>query len=226
MTKPNFSFEKELWKKNIEFVIGIDEVGRGAFAGPLVAAGVVFPRIKRVNKKLKFLKEVNDSKLLKASIRKKLSFQIKKYASYWSIVEIDIQTINKLGVGKANQMAFRKVSSELLKQIENDKYFLLSDGYPIKSIRKIGLKKQLGIIDGDKKSLTIAAASIIAKVHRDSLMKKLAKKYPNYKFSKNKGYGTKFHQEALKLYGLSNIHRTSFNFSAFLNNESKSLQNA
>lgn len=225
MTRPDFSFEKKLWAKNIEFVLGIDEVGRGAFAGPLVAAGVIFPKTNRITKRMSFLKKVNDSKLLKAQVRRKLAVQIKKYALYWAIAEVDIRTINSLGVGKANQTAFRRVAKELLKKV-NGSYFLLSDGYPVKSIRRIGLKKQLGIIDGDKKSLTIAAASIIAKVHRDSLMRKLSKNYPHYRFSRNKGYGTKFHQEALRTYGLTEIHRTSFNLKVFLSYDNKSLQNA
>lgn len=225
MTRPDFSYEKKLWNKNVEFVLGIDEVGRGAFAGPLVAAGVIFPKTNRITKKLSFLKKVNDSKLLRAQVRRGLAVQIKKHALYWTISEVDIQTINRLGVGKANQIAFRRVVKDLLEKA-GESCFLLSDGYPVKSIRKIGLKKQLGIIDGDKKSLTVAAASIIAKVHRDSIMRKLSKNFPHYRFSRNKGYGTKFHQEALRIYGLTEIHRTSFKLSAFFKNGRKSIQNA
>ncbi|HZQ30094.1 MAG TPA: ribonuclease HII [Patescibacteria group bacterium] len=217
MTRPDFSFEKKLWGKNIKFVLGVDEVGRGAFAGPLVAAGVIFPKTNKITKRLSFLKDVNDSKLIKAPLRKKLALQIKKHALFWSIQEIDIQTINHLGIGRANKMAFRLVTKDLLGKLDkSSNYFLLSDGYPVKFIKKIGLKRQLGIIDGDKKSLTIAAASIIAKVHRDSIMRKLAKNYPHYKFSRNKGYGTKSHQEALRIHGLTEIHRTSFELTKFL----------
>lgn len=217
MRKPNFYEERKLWSKGIEFVIGVDEVGRGAFAGPIVAAGVVFPQIKRISKKLAFLKEINDSKLLKAGIRRRLAKRIKNYSALWTIEKVDIQTINKIGIGRANKMVFRKVVKNLLSQMGgSEKYFLLSDGYPVKNIKRIGLSKQLGIIDGDKKSITIAAASIIAKVHRDSLMRAFSKEYRHYNFSKNKGYGTKYHQKALKIYGLSRIHRTSFDLGKFM----------
>lgn len=93
---------------------------------------------------------------------------------------------------------------------------MLIDGFNIKYLKGIGLKNQKGIIKGDRKSISIAAASIIAKVHRDKLMRKLNRKYPQYGFHRNKGYGTKFHQTAIKNHGLSEIHRTSFNLSKFL----------
>lgn len=218
MSKPNLSFERKLWNKNIKYVIGIDEVGRGAFAGPIIAAGVIFPQTKRITKKFSFLKDVNDSKLLKANVRRRLAKKIKTFSMHWAIEEVNIQTINKIGIGRANKMVFRKVVKNLLSQIgDSEKYFLFCDGYPVKNIKKIGLSKQLGIIDGDNKSITIAAASIIAKVHRDSLMRKLGRSYPFYKFAKNKGYGTKAHQNALKMHGLSKIHRKSFNLQVFLN---------
>ncbi len=221
LKKPSLKYEKELWNKNIKYVIGVDEVGRGAFAGPIVAAGVIFPQVKRASKKFSFLKEINDSKLLKASIRRRLAKRIKNHSVFWAIEEVGIQTINKIGIGRSNKMVIRKVIKNLLSKIgESEKYFLLCDGYPVKNIKKIGLEMQLGIIDGDKKSITIAAASIIAKVHRDALMRKLGKSYPHYKFPRNKGYGTKAHQEALKLYGLSDIHRTSFNLQKFLHGSS------
>lgn len=217
MKKPNFKYEKELWKKDIKYVIGVDELGRGAFAGPIVAAGVVFPQIKRTTEKLSFLKEINDSKLLKPGIRRRLAKRIKNHSVFWTIEEVNIQTINKIGIERANKMAFRKVVRNLLSQIGvSEEFFLLSDGYPVKNIKKIGLSKQLGIIGGDKKSITIAAASIIAKVYRDNLMQELGIIYPSYNFSKNKGYGTKSHQEALRNFGLSKAHRKSFNLNKFL----------
>lgn len=216
MSRPNLSIERKLWKKGIKYIIGVDEVGRGAFAGPIVASAVVFPQIMRASKKLKFLKEINDSKLLKSEKRRKLAKLIKKHALVWTVDEIGIDVINKLGIGRANYMVFRKVVNNVLSQIDESSCFLLCDGFRTRYVRKIGLKKQMAIVDGDQKSITIAAASIIAKVHRDSLMRKLSKIHPYYKLSRNKGYGTPAHQKALKMFGLSKIHRTSFDLSRFL----------
>lgn len=212
MTKPNFSLERKLWKQDVKYVIGIDEVGRGAFAGPIVAGAIVFSVIKKITKKLKFLRKINDSKLLKAKDRRKLAKSIKKHALFWSVDEVGINDINKYGIGKANRMVIKSVAKKILLQIKNQSFFLLCDGLPIP-----GLKKHMAIVDGDSRSLSIASASIIAKVHRDNLMRDLSKTYKNYKLSRNKGYGTLAHQKALKLYGLTNIHRTSFNLKKFLN---------
>lgn len=221
--KPNFKEERKLWRSGIKYVIGIDEVGRGAFAGPIVAGAVVFPRISKVTKKLSGLKKINDSKLLKANIRRKLASKIKKYSLFYALAEVKISVINKSGIGEANKMVFRKVVNKIIEQIKEDlgrkigknEYFLLADGLPTKYIHG-GLKSQIAIIKGDRKSITIAAASIIAKVHRDSLMRDLSRKFHHYKFSRNKGYGTKAHQKALQKYGLTDVHRTSFDLSKFL----------
>ncbi len=209
--KPNFSFERKLWNRGIEYVIGIDEVGRGAFAGPLVAAGVVFPKIKKIGKKTRFLKSINDSKKLKAKDRRKLSKKILKYALFSTIEEIDIETINRIGIGKSNHLVIRNVAKKISHELNNTNYFTICDGLPVPN-----LKSHQSIIEGDCKSITIAAASIIAKVYRDKLMRDLSKKYRNYKFSRNKGYGTKAHQDALRKFGLTKMHRTSFELSKFL----------
>ena len=210
MNKPTFNEELMLWNSGFRTVIGVDEVGRGAFAGPIVAAGVIF----KPNFKNKFLHEVNDSKLLTPKKREKLS-KIIKENSIWEIQAIDVDYINKNGIGKANSAVFRKVLKGLILKIEqNPNYFILIDGFHKKYLPG-GIKKQKAIIKGDQKSLSIASASIIAKVYRDNLMKKMDANYPNYLFSVNKGYGTKKHQEALSKFGLSKIHRTSFNLYKF-----------
>lgn len=226
MILPNFKEERKLWKKGYKFVIGVDEVGRGAFAGPVSAAAVVF---KCETDELKTL-GINDSKLLKKRERKKLSELIKDKCVSYAVSTTSVSTINKVGIGKATQIAFRKAIGDVLMQLSKDtkysipntgysilhtEYFLLADGFHIKYIRKIGLKNQKAIIKGDRQSISIAAASIIAKVHRDSLMKRLSKKYPEYGFGKHKGYGTKEHRAAIKKYNLSKIHRTSFNLKKF-----------
>lgn len=205
-TKPSFKEELKLWNSNIEYVIGIDEVGRGAFAGPIVAAGVVFhPGIK-----LELLAGVNDSKLVKPKLREELSEIIKENALFWTIQSIEIDYINKFGIGKANSAVFRKVIKNLLVQFDSSKnYHILIDGFHKKYLPG-GLKHQKGIVKGDQKSYSIAAASILAKVFRDDLMRKASSKYPHYLFAKNKGYGTLEHREAIKLNGLCDLHRTSF----------------
>lgn len=216
MKKPNFRFERALWKNNIEFIIGIDEVGRGAFAGPIVAGAVVFSEVKKISKRNKFLKEINDSKVLKSNIRRKLAKDIKKHSLFYAIEEVGINSINRYGIGYANKMVFRKVIKSIMKNINSSSFHLLSDGYRTKYIRKFNAKNHTAIIGGDKKSITIAAASIIAKVHRDEIMRNYSRRFCQYKFSRNKGYGTKSHQFALKKYGLSEIHRTSFQLTKFL----------
>lgn len=210
-TKPSFDEEKTLWKTGINLVIGMDEVGRGAFAGPIVAAAVVFkPYLEPT-----LLPQVNDSKLIKPQIRNKCAELIKETALYWTVEEIGIDFINKYGIGKANTAVFRKVLRSLIKKMGGeDKYFILIDGFHRKYLPG-GIKKQKGIVNGDRKSYSIAAASILAKVHRDNLMKTASGGFPEYMFEQNKGYGTKDHRQALKDHGLSGFHRTSFNLFKF-----------
>lgn len=203
--KPSFREEHKLWSSNIDYVIGIDEVGRGAFAGPIVGAGVIF----RPNTNPSVLKGVNDSKLLTSKEREECLEIIKKEALFWTVESIEIDYINKFGIGKANTAVFRKVLSKLISQLSVPNYFVLIDGFHRRYLPG-GIKKQKGIVGGDQKSLSIAGASIIAKVYRDNLMKEAASLYPEYRFELNKGYGTKVHVEALKSYGLSRLHRSAF----------------
>ena len=219
MKKPSFKEERRIWKKGCEFVIGVDEVGKGSFAGPVVAGAIVFKK----NSKFKdgVLLEVTDSKLLSPRRREVLSKEIKKEASLYAVSVVGVSKINKVGIGNATKIAIRKVIKTILWRIMEESLgkssiFVLADGFHIKYIRGIGLINQKAIIKGDRKSISIAAASIIAKVYRDKLMRKLNRKYPQYGFYRNKGYGTKFHQLALKKYGLTQIHRTSFNIEKFL----------
>lgn len=203
MVIPTLNIEKKLWNKGYSMVCGIDEVGRGCFAGPVCVGAVIFP------KNCLLIEGVADSKLLKPKQRERLELRIKAHAVSWSVSEISVSVINKVGIGKATQMAFRKAVRSLDKRTD----FVLIDAFYIKHFNR---KNQKAIKDGDKICASISAASIIAKVHRDRLMKKLSKKYPKYGFAKHKGYGTKKHQQAIKKYGLSKIHRTSFNLEKFL----------
>lgn len=203
MITPTLNIEKKLWKTGYAMVCGLDEVGRGSFAGPVCVGAVVFP------KNCEILDGVMDSKLLKPRQREKLDDEIKKCAIAWSVAEINVATINKVGIGKATQMAFRKA----VKSLEKSPDFVLIDAFYIKHLNR---KRQQAVKNGDKICASIAAASIIAKVHRDKMMRKLHFKYPKYGFGKHKGYGTKRHQEALRKYGLSRIHRQSFDLEKFL----------
>lgn len=203
MVTPTLNYEKELWSAGFNYIAGIDEVGRGCFAGPVVVGAVIFP------KNCDLIEGLADSKLLKPRQRKSLESRIKSLALCWAVAEIGVSKINKIGIGKATQMAFRKV----LKQCSLQADFVLIDAFYIKHLNR---KRQKAIKKGDMICASISAASIIAKVYRDKLMKSLHKKYPQYGFAKHKGYGTKKHREALQKYGLSRIHRRSFNLQKFL----------
>lgn len=195
--------EKSLWEKGYKLICGIDEVGRGCFAGPVVAGAVIFPNLESIPEGLA------DSKLLSAKKREELAVRIKNQAIYWSVGEIGLDIINEQGIGKATQLAFL----EAVKNLKVDPDYIVIDAFVINGIDP---NKQKAIISGDRICTSIAASSIIAKVYRDDLMVKLSRKYPEYGFDKHKGYGTKIHRDAIKKHGLSPIHRTSFNLNKFL----------
>lgn len=203
MITPTLDIEQSLWKLGYSTICGLDEVGRGCFAGPVCVGAVVFPKDSQM------INGVADSKLLKPAVRQKLELRIKNQALCWSVAEVSVTIINKVGIGKATQMAFRKALRMLSVQAD----FVLIDAFYIKHLNR---KRQRAIKDGDSICASISAASIIAKVYRDKLMKKLHKKYPKYGFPKHKGYGTKKHQDAIRKYGLSKIHRKSFDLQKFL----------
>ena len=203
MIVPTLDFEIDLWNKGYLNICGLDEVGRGCFAGPVVVGAVIFSR------GVVLPDGIRDSKLLKPEKRKDLSKKIKESALDFAISEVSVEVINKLGIGKATQIAFFNA----VKNFKKDPDFLLIDAFYINNIDR---KKQKPIIRGDGICMTIAAASIIAKVYRDELMEKLSIEYPEYGFTRNKGYGTKEHREAIKKYGLTKLHRTSFNLEKFL----------
>jgi ribonuclease HII len=186
-------------------VFGMDEVGRGSFAGPLVAAAVCF-EIKH-----KWFKDLNDSKLLSAKKRELLSKLILANAICFTEI-IKVEEINQLGIGKCNQLVFERLIKNILNKHPDKKIYFLIDG----NKQKIVDNNLDFIVKGDRKVISIAAASIIAKVFRDKLMINLDKIYKGYDFSKNKGYGSKFHQKAIKKLGLCKSHRTSFKLTKFL----------
>jgi ribonuclease HII len=203
MNKPTFFEEQVLWQKGYKYIAGVDEVGRGCFAGPVVAAAVILPQDFSASN------EINDSKVLSPAKRLSLTQIIIKHALSYSIAKISVEVIGKIGIGKATQRAF----FQAIKSLSSQPDFILIDAFYIHRLKK---DIQKPIIHGDSLSVSIAAASIIAKVYRDNLMVKLHNKYPNYNFCQNKGYGTKEHRVAIKNFGLTPHHRTSFNLSKYL----------
>jgi ribonuclease HII len=203
MILPTLDIEKSHWSSGKKLICGIDEVGRGCFAGPVVVGAVIFPEDCQI------IGGLADSKLLTPIQRIQLDPLIKQAALCWGIEETSVEIINNVGIGKATQIAFFNVVKKLSQAPEH----ILIDAFYINAIDH---QIQSPIKDGDKLSASIAAASVIAKVYRDNLMIDLDEKYPEYGFAAHKGYGTKMHQAAIKEHGLCEIHRTSFNLGKFL----------
>ena len=188
--------EDVLHERGYNYIAGVDEAGRGPLAGPVVAAAVIFPCGWTHT-------GIKDSKQLTAQKRAYLSGIVSQRALAWSWAEVDHAEIDKINILQASLKAMR-CAVELL-SLSPD--YLLIDGiYPITSPIP-----QTPLVKGDQRSLATAAASIMAKVIRDSIMQKYHELYPQYNFAKNKGYGTKEHLQALTYYGPSPIHRRSFN---------------
>ena len=193
---PSFKQELSLYKKGYKTIAGIDEAGRGAWAGPLVMAAVILPRDFDLRGW-----GINDSKSLSPKARGAAYSLITKYAPAYNVSIIQNDIIDKVWLREANQKAVTEAYEGL--KLEPD--YLLIDEMKIQS-----LKPATFIIDGDKKVASIAAASIIAKVTRDRLMIKWHERFPEYGFNKHKGYGTRLHQQRLEKYGVCKIHRRSF----------------
>ena len=192
--------ETELWDKGYNYIACIDEVGRGCLAGSVVACAVVMP-------KELLIEGVNDSKKLTSKKRDRLFDIIKEKAVAIGIGEKSCDVIDEINIKNATKSAM----IEAIENLKDRKGNKLIPDYVLIDAEKLDIKiPQLNIIKGDEKCHGIAAASIVAKVTRDRQMEILDKEYPEYKFAKNKGYGTKEHVQALKQYGPTKIHRHSF----------------
>lgn len=187
--------ERELHKKGFLHIVGIDEVGRGALAGPLVAAAVVFASDVHIP-------GVRDSKLLTSFERERLFPLLTKKALTWSVGVVSNNAIDVNGIQDANRTAFLRALDGLRLQPD----FVFFDWL---TVEWRGVVSE-AVIAGDKKIFSIAAASIIAKVWRDRYMHAIGKQFPVYCFSRNKGYGTLLHRRRINTYGPSPIHRKSF----------------
>ena len=190
-SKPDFSYERKLGG----IVLGIDEAGRGCIAGPVVAAGII------LNDKID-ISEINDSKKLAPKKREKIYYYLINHCYYITALS-SVEEIERLNILQASLLAMRRVIEKMQQHFD----YILVDGNinPLPTIDNI-----INIIKGDSKSLTIAAASIIAKVARDKIMENLDNKFPQYEWRQNKGYGTSKHYHAIKKYGICPHHRKNF----------------
>jgi len=189
--------ERTLWEENYRNVMGLDEVGRGCLCGPVVAAGVIFEPGYEPNFKIR------DSKSVSKNERKELSKEIKSTAKSWIIQSCTPEEIDNLNILQASIKAMIHCTEN--SSVKPD--YLLVDGNRYTS----SVTPYSCIIKGDDKSVSIAAASILAKVYRDDLMMKLHKEYPYFGWNSNVGYPTKMHLKALKKFGYTKYHRKSFN---------------
>ncbi len=226
MRLPHKTLEKSLFAKGYKYVIGVDEVGIGCLAGPVVVCAVLFDKKFFANKHAKLV-GVRDSKLLSSRQREKFYEELLKISELkYKVISCSPAIIDKINIYQAARWAMRRAVNRLVYsgqwtvdrkfQIVNPKLktvncklktMVLVDGKT--TIKGLNLP-QMAIVKGDRKVFAIACASIIAKVTRDRLMVRLAKKYPAYGFEKHKGYGTQLHKAMLAQHGICEIHRKSF----------------
>ncbi len=187
--------ERYLRQKGYKLIAGTDEAGRGPLAGPVVAAAVIFPE-EYDNK------AITDSKQLDAMSRERLFVEIKNSALSWAVGVVGWKQIDEMGILNASKLAMRQAVLKL----DPEPDFVISDAVPL-NIMNI---TQKAIVKADQSIFCVAAASILAKVHRDHLMMGYHKKYPQYGFNEHMGYGTDVHLKAIEKHGACPIHRQSF----------------
>lgn len=190
-----YEFEEKLYDEGYHLICGVDEVGRGPLAGPLVVAACILPPFLRID-------GINDSKQLSEKKRKELYKIIIKNAIAYHIVFISEEDVDSLNIYQATKKGMLLAISGLKQKPD----YALIDAMPLGELDI----PHNSIIHGDARCASVAAASILAKVTRDEYMEKMDIKYPNYGFKKHKGYGTKAHMEALEKYGPCEIHRKTF----------------
>jgi ribonuclease HII len=201
MIYPDTELEKKLFKKGYNIVVGIDEVGRGPLAGPVAAGAVAF------TKDCDVVEGVRDSKTLSMKQKNELYQKIKDSVKGYGIGMVDEGMIDMIGIQEAVKKAMEIALSNLEEMIGGKAEYLLIDGT---NVEELGEYPTMKISKGDLHHYCISAASILAKVDRDNLMIEYGKRYPEYGFERNMGYGTKEHLDALKRYGVCDIHRRSY----------------
>ena len=221
--------ETRLFKSGYSVVVGCDEVGRGALAGPVVAGAVAWKPESRIKSSWTLrgpetlegnqeLSKIQDSKLLSERQREELEIHIKHNALAWGVGVVGSGVIDKINIHQANLLAMERAVKNLITKLSNvaetdkklkhrENIYLLIDG---KFVLPKWSGEQTAVVDGDAKIFSIASASIIAKVYRDRLMVKLDKKFPGYELARHKGYGTSRHRQMIIKHGLSKIHRKTF----------------
>ncbi len=193
--KDPLRYERELWEQGIEWVAGVDEVGRGPLAGPVVAAAVILPHDVRV-------KGVSDSKMLTAEAREAANVEVRRLALAVAVGAASAREIDQLGMTAATRTALKRALDGLKLRPGH----VVLDGRPV---RNLGWEHK-AVVKADYRIHCVACASIIAKVCRDRLMDRLAPRYPGYGWEQNKGYATADHREAIVRLGASPHHRKSF----------------
>jgi ribonuclease HII len=197
--KCTLKFEKQAWQRGAQLVAGVDEVGRGCLFGPVVAAAVILDHSFRI-------RGLRDSKLIEEDVREKLAAKIRRHAIAISISVVDVETIDRINIYHASRMAMTQAVAGLNPLADH----LLIDAMTIDFPSLEERMPQTKIIHGDALSVSIAAASIIAKVERDRMMRELAPEYPHYDIASNKGYSAPKHLAALREIGPTPLHRMSF----------------
>jgi ribonuclease HII len=196
---PDLAFERALWKAGLSAVAGVDEAGRGCLAGPVAAAAVILPTAGGIADQLQ---GVRDSKQLSANERERVRIKVEDFSLAWAVGFADNQEIDQLGILPATRLAIWRALDQL--HLVPDHllvdYLVLPD-QPIPQTR---------LVKGDARSLSIAAASILAKTHRDLLMTGNARNFPGYGFETNMGYGTAYHRSAIQSHGPCSLHRMTF----------------
>ena len=200
---PDFQIEREAAAQGYKAVAGLDEAGRGALFGPVVAAAVILPSRLCCQKVIGWVEKINDSKLLSPPKRKSSFREILQHAVSLGFGIVSNQEIDQNNIHWASLEAMRRA----IKSMPTNPDFLLVDGFRLDAVNY----SQRRIFQGDKKSISIAAASIIAKVLRDEMLMQLDQIYQGFALYKNKGYGTKEHYSALEEQGPTNLHRITFN---------------
>lgn len=193
---PNMKRERELWRAG-RTVAGIDEAGRGAWAGPVVVAAVILPKNHRQ------VDGITDSKLMTPAKRSEYYEIITDFATDFGVGIIDHETIDRVGILEATKLG----AKEAVAMMKTASDYLLVDALDLTKHIEC---EQESVIKGDQKIYSISCASVIAKVTRDNLMSSLGGEYAKYAFEKHKGYGTKLHQEMLAVHGVSHVHRRSY----------------